>query len=331
MNNFFDIKNTFLNLIQKTYPYGKEKEILSYLPKLDKDEYNNYYLIIGDNKPKTMFTSHLDSACSEQVKVNYHRITDENGDELVYTDRKSILGADDKAGVTLMLYMIANKIPGLYYFFIGEEYGRIGSIDLVNNFNNIEHLSNINKCISFDRRGLNSIITKQLGDRCCSDQFADSLANEYKKNGINMSKDNTGIYTDSASFMLKIPECTNISVGYYNEHTTNEYQNLTFLEKLCKVSVKINWESLTINRKLNIIDETSNKIIHELKHNIIDSKYILYTEITDNNIWVKFYLTHYDLTTSIYIINDISNILKKYNIKEDFIIDDDDLLKIKLR
>ena len=26
MNNFFDIKNTFLNLIQKTYPYGKEKE-----------------------------------------------------------------------------------------------------------------------------------------------------------------------------------------------------------------------------------------------------------------------------------------------------------------
>ena len=58
-----------------------------------------------------------------------HRVRYYNRDKLSskLSKRKTILGADDKAGMVILLYMIEKKIPGLYYFFIGEEVGCIGS------------------------------------------------------------------------------------------------------------------------------------------------------------------------------------------------------------
>jgi len=245
----FNIKNVFLSLVFKTYPYGYEEEVLKHIPfNLKKDKVGNYYYIIGDN-PTTMFTSHLDTFGFKQKYVNLE-FYENNGDLFVKTDGESILGADDKAGVTVLLYMMYNNVPGLYYFFIGEEKGRIGSNSLNKIFNKVDYLKNIKRCISFDRRGTNSIIIKQLGEQCCSLEFSNSLKEEYNKSGLKLSLDPTGIYTDSASFMYNIPECTNISVGYYNEHTNNEIQNISYLIKLCKASININWDNLPIKRKI---------------------------------------------------------------------------------
>ena len=58
--------------------------------------------------------------------------------------------------------------------------------------------------------------------------------------------DPTGIYTDSAQFTSIVSECTNISVGYYNEHTTSERQDILHLERLCEVVCKLDWENLPI-------------------------------------------------------------------------------------
>jgi hypothetical protein len=43
----------------------------------------------------------------------------------------------------------------------------------------VEKLKDINKVISFDRRGTDSIITFQSSQRCCSDKFGDALAKEF--------------------------------------------------------------------------------------------------------------------------------------------------------
>jgi hypothetical protein len=228
-----DIKQTFLKLTRYTYPHGTEHFLESYLPEgFSKDSFGNYFLKIGDSK--TMFTCHLDTACSNFEKVNHIEYED-----FITTDGTTILGADDKAGMTILLYLIENKIPGLYYFFIGEEVGCIGS-------NNAAELdfSNYARCISFDRRGYSSVITHQIYGRCCSDEFARNLSNELSKGSLNFYTDATGVVTDSASFMSKIAECTNISVGYHKEHTTKESQNIKFLEELCKVCVDVNWEDL---------------------------------------------------------------------------------------
>jgi hypothetical protein len=50
----------------------------------------------------------------------------------------------------------------------------------------------------------------------------------------------------SASFIDDIPECTNISVGYNFEHT--ETQNITYLDRLAKASVNVDWSSLPTAR-----------------------------------------------------------------------------------
>ena len=173
----------------------------------------------------------------------------------ITTDGTTILGADDKAGMVVVLYMIEKKVPGLYYFFIGEEVGCVGSSDLADDMEkgiyHIEQLKNIKKVVSFDRRGTSSVITDQFYGTCCSDEFAKELC--YRLNitnhGLKMKLDDTGMVTDSAQFMGIVPECTNISVGYYNEHTHKEKQDIAHLYRLCHSVVDIDWESLPVERE----------------------------------------------------------------------------------
>ncbi len=233
-----NIKDTFLKLTRYTYPYGTEHFLESYLPVgFERDEFDNYFFKVGESE--TMFTCHLDNACTDFKKVNH---VDDG--RFIYTDGKTILGADDKAGMTILLFLIENNVPGLYYFFKGEEVGCIGS-------SNASYLdfSKYKRCISFDRRDYYSIITHQVYGRCCSDVFAKKLAKDLSKNGLEFYTDTTGLVTDSASFMDNIPECTNISVGYFNEHTVGEKQDIIFLEKLCKNLIDVNWEELPTNRR----------------------------------------------------------------------------------
>ena len=239
------IVRKFKQLTRFTYPYGTEKKLLSYLPKgYKEDGLGNYYLEIGD-KPSTMFTCHLDTASGTHQRVNH--VQDGN---YIKTDGTSILGADDKAGMTVILYMIENKIPGLYYFFIGEERGCIGSGRLSEKWYQYDFSNYIKKIVSFDRRGTDSVINEQLFSVCCSDEFAIELSTQLNmaNSEFRFSPDPTGIYTDSAKFTDLVPECTNISVGYYNEHTTHETQDIDFLRKLCRAVCQVDWENLPVVR-----------------------------------------------------------------------------------
>jgi hypothetical protein len=252
------IRKKFLELTSFTYPSGFEFMLESHLPEgYKKDIYNNYYLVIGEST--TMFTCHLDTACNQFTKVKHQ--FDKN---IIKTDGTTILGADDKAGMTVMLYMIEKKIPGLYYFFLSEEVGCIGSSKVSTSYaNNSEEipqeLYKINKVISFDRKGTTSVITSQLYTDCCSLQFANQLCSLLNKNGLELKPDDTGVLTDSAQFMWDIPECTNISVGYYDEHKTCERQDIEYLYKLCKAVIRIDWESLKIHRDpTKVVNSLSN-------------------------------------------------------------------------
>ena len=242
------IFETFIKLTSKTYPYGHEDELVDEMIKcglfpknLEKDARGNYFYKVGDSR--TIFASHLDTACKESTSVVH--VIDGN---MIKTDGKSILGADDKAGVTIMLYMILHNVPGLYYFFIGEEVGCIGS-GLASKYGDLIK-GKYDRIISFDRRDVDSVITFQSSTRCCSDKFADDLAKELNKSGLKYKKDDTGVYTDSAEFTDIIPECTNLSVGYYREHTHNESQDIKHLTELAKSCLKVDWENLPTIRDM---------------------------------------------------------------------------------
>lgn len=324
-----DIRSTFLSLTTKTYPMGHEDEVAEYVKPigLTKDEFGNYYKIVGNSE--SMFTSHLDTADRKQLPVTVFSYT-ENGDEIFVTDGTSILGADDKSGVSVMMYMIAHNIPGIYYFFMGEERGGIGSNKVASKFDKIPHLKGIKRCISFDRRNYHSVITEQLGRKCCSDKFGSALASELNKNGLRISLDPTGIYTDSASFIDDIPECTNVSVGYFNEHTVSEKQNISFLDRLAKACVKIDWEKLPTVRKVGFDEEIIRKyktFLNELKSSAFNSEVKLVSE--EGNVFIRIEVDDPDIENIHNDILSISVLLNKYKLDPNIYFDYQ-YIKIKL-
>lgn len=237
------IKEKFLELTSRTYPHGTETELFpilfSTVDGLKEDEFGNLFIKIGESD--VMFTSHLDTATSANTPVNH--VFEGN---IIKTDGKSILGADDKAGVTILLWLIKNNIPGLYYFFIGEEVGCIGS-SAASVYGQFKGL--YDRVISFDRRGTNSVITFQSSSRSCSDDFAKELSNQLNRfSNLYYKPDNTGVYTDSAEFVDIVSECTNISVGYQSEHTVRESQDLYHLNKLALACLDVKWEELPTKR-----------------------------------------------------------------------------------
>lgn len=240
---------TFLRLTSKTVPYGSEDILVDSMKELfpkgmEKDEWGNYFYKIGESR--SIFAAHLDTVSKEYASVTH--VFDGN---LIKTDGKTTLGADDKAGVTVLLWMIKNNIPGLYYFFIGEEVGCIGSGNAAK-FGFFK--GNYDRILSFDRRDVSSIITFQSSSRCCSDDFADALCEQLNKSvygregNLSYKKDTGGVYTDSAEFTHLIPECTNVSVGYYKEHTTSESQDIIHLIDLAEACTRVDWESLPTKR-----------------------------------------------------------------------------------
>ena len=251
-----NIQETFISLTDQTYCLGDEHFLLDRLPKeLKEDEVGNYYMEIGETE--TMFCCHLDTAAFEMEKVVHDIFQNKKGDTGIGTSGDTILGADDKAGVVILMNLIENKIPGLYYFFIGEEKGTVGSSDILKKQE--EKFKKYKRCIAFDRRDYGSVITKQRGRACCSSEFADALIVEYGNSGMVHKQDPFGIYTDSAIFVDIIPECTNISVGYFHEHTVQEVQNITYLERLADASVKVKWEELPTKREPKSLDTPNPK------------------------------------------------------------------------
>lgn len=325
-----DVRSTFLSLVTKTYPHGHEDEVLQFLPNdLQKDKFGNYYKIIaGDDT--TMFTSHLDTADRKQVPTNLYS-KEEDGDEIIFTDGTTILGADDKSGVTIMMYMMAHNVPGVYYFFIGEERGGIGSNQVSMEYDSFDYLKNITKCISFDRRRTISVITHQMGRECCSNQFGTALCKAYNANGLNLSLDNGGVYTDSASFMEEISECTNVSVGYLNEHTGREQQNMTYLIQLCEASVKVDWKSLPAVRKVGIDQEIVKKhkgLIDAIKKSVfaLDVRVVGF----EGRVFIKIDLEESDIDDTYDTLISVQTLVNAHKV-DDMVLISNTAIKIELK
>lgn len=210
------------------------------------DSIGNIECNVG-NQHGLVFTAHVDTVHRDEGTLSLF-ITEP--DNMVVADgmdgKAAVLGADDASGLYILLSMIAAKKPGKYLFFVGEEVGGIGSSAYVR----ARPAFSADMVVSFDRRGTDSIITHQGGYETCSDVYARALAQ-----ALNMAEptfgyktDSTGLYTDSREFAELVPECTNVSVGYYNEHTVYECQDLGHLLALKDAAIAIDWAALPIAR-----------------------------------------------------------------------------------
>lgn len=156
------------------------------------------------------------------------------------------LGADDGAGVALMCGLIAGGVKAYFIFTRGEESCGVGARYLADDC--YELLSEFDRAIAVDRRDVISVITHQARGRCCSTAFAEALCDQLNERDMLMMPDDTGVYTDTAEFMEIIPECTNISAGYYNEHSTRESLDTEYLGYLLKAMLTVKWDDLPVER-----------------------------------------------------------------------------------
>ena len=191
---------------------------------------------------KTLFIAHVDTVHKE-TGANKIRKTASTW----YADGAA-LGADDGAGVAMLMHMMHSGVKGYYIFSQGEECGGIGAKFLEKNHADL--LKQFDRAIAFDRRGTDSIISHQGWSRCASDVFCQALADALNLHDENLmyTPDDTGVYTDTAEFTDIIPECTNISVGYDHEHSQQECLNIHHYELLSQAVLQVEWDKLPTDR-----------------------------------------------------------------------------------
>ena len=205
-----------------------------------------------DKTHRTMFTCHIDT-CDHNDGKKHILFDTKTGMASLYQSSKvkgNVLGADDGAGIYVLMHMIAAGIPAYYCFFVGEEKGGVGSSWLAKN--NAKLLKEFDHAIAFDRGHTTDIITHQGGTRCCSDAFAQELAD--RMFDVGLMPDNSGVYTDTAEFIDIIPECTNISVGYERQHGVDETLDVRYLDRLINCVLTMSWYGLPTQRDPSVYD-----------------------------------------------------------------------------
>lgn len=205
------------------------------------DNAGNLIKQIGEN-PRVLWSSHTDTV--HNIAGFQYLATKGSTLKLSKREKRSnCLGADDTAGVWLMMEMIRAGKEGLYIFHRGEEIGGIGSRFIAKH--TPERLKGIEIAIAFDRRGTDSVITHQ-GTRCCSDKFAESLAAGL---AMKFKADSTGTFTDTANYTDLVAECSNLSVGYQSAHSSMEELNLQHLLELRQALLALDTSKLVVERK----------------------------------------------------------------------------------
>ena len=215
------------------------------------DERGNWTLRIGPavgepGASLVLWSSHIDT-------VDWHEgpkkvVLSHTTGVLKLSDKdvnSSCLGADCTTGVWIMREMVKAKVPGLYIWHEAEEAGGQGSSWIAKN--TPELLKGMQAAIAFDRKGFDNIITNQSGGMCCSDAFAKALAKQLPETGF--KPDPTGTFTVSANYTDVIPECTNLSVGYFGQHFKTETQNAIFAMLMRAKMIRFDEAKLVIKRK----------------------------------------------------------------------------------
>jgi di/tripeptidase len=203
------------------------------------DEHNNIYAVkgtLGEGEFYPMFISHTDTVhelvdlinVKEEYLLRPYTFGKDFGQEQVLClkaydkdGRPTGIGGDDKCGVYGCLELL-NELPNLKAaFFVSEETGCKGSFKA-----DPEFFTNVGYGIQFDAPE-NNMISEFLMGRSMFDRdskFFEVGGRLITEHFPSDTKYHKHPYTDIYPIrtMFNIP-CFNISIGYYNYHTRNEY------------------------------------------------------------------------------------------------------------
>ena len=191
-----------------------------------KDSLGNIYNL--DYKDSPMVCAHMDTVQDEvdEFGAKFAKIYD---DKIIRS--YGVLGGDDKCGIYICMELLRNFPDLNFCFCVQEENGMVGSKLVAEE--NAEKLKNISYGLIFDRRGNSDIICYQ------NDYGTKDFENEIEKIGVFWGyKAERGMSSDCNTFK-KFFSCCNLSCGYYNPHSKNEYVVIKDLEEALKFGADI--------------------------------------------------------------------------------------------
>ena len=214
-------------------------------------------VVTTDEKSDTLFSCHIDTCHGTQESdgTPQQLAYDPGFGDLFLSDKSKsgCLGADDGAGIYILLKMIAAKVPGSYIFHTGEERGGLGAYAVLSKKR--DWLDQFSRAVAFDRavqRGeAPEVIVTQGGLACASTESALALCKALDAGGTFEKPwvvSHRGSFTDTKVYCTIIPECFNVGVFYANQHTPDEWLSVAGLEQLLQAVLKIKWDDLPVKR-----------------------------------------------------------------------------------
>ena len=215
---------------------NKQEDLLNYLPNQLNEIYDENNRIITKNflyfrgESPVCLVSHLDTVHTELPK----NVLYEKSSGLMWSPQG--IGGDDRCGTFALLSILAsqlenNKQKPTMLFTTNEEVGCVGASVAANEIPT-EMMAHIKFLVEIDRRGIDDCV------------FYNTRNAEFENfiEGFGFTK-NRGSCSDISKLspVLNVAS-TNVSAGYFNEHTKSEYINVTYLMD-------------TINKVINILND----------------------------------------------------------------------------
>lgn len=219
-----------MNLLKKLYgihsPSGNERAMKKFIKGYVKkhipevtfrsDHVGNLYMTRGISETYPCIVAHLDQVQREHSK-DFKAIETE---DIIFgyspkNRKREGLGADDKNGIWIALKCLEKYECIKVAFFVSEEIGCVGSRNADMSF-----FEDTRFVIEPDRRGFEDLITDISYISLCSNDFLRDIG--FERFGY---KEESGMMTD----VLELKErglgvsCINLSCGYYEPHTHEEF------------------------------------------------------------------------------------------------------------
>jgi tripeptide aminopeptidase len=211
-----------------------------------------------EHGPVILLNAHLDTV----YEIEEDREIIKEGK--VWSSSKGILGADDRAGVAVLLHIaeflhLSSTFNGKvkFIFTVEEECGLVGANQVDDYF-----LWNTDAAIVVDRRGTGNIVTSCCGYiPFCHPLYGSFFKNVATSEGLNGWETTPGGSSDTRVWAMNGIESVNLSAGYFNEHTDEEcldvedcYRTAILIEGVFKRSREMKGVLREINRMKRVND-----------------------------------------------------------------------------
>ncbi|MFZ3588885.1 M20/M25/M40 family metallo-hydrolase [Bacillus sp. DJP31] len=180
----------------------------------------------------------------------------------IWSSSRGILGADDRAGVTILLQLAerlsSNSFNGKvkFIFTVEEEMGLIGASNIDDYF-----LWDVDAAFVVDRRGTGDIVTSCGGYiPFCDESYGLFIEETAINRGLSGWKCTKGGSSDTRIWAAHGIQSVNLSVGYQREHTSEETLDTDACYNTLELLIGVFQQSRELKRVLQRINNQNNRI-----------------------------------------------------------------------